>query len=455
MIGNLSILLFSSLFIFLITLYLFKKSPEIDVIDVYIIFVLFHFGFYPFARGLHFGKDIIFDFTHGDPLSIGLVFGHVLIILVLLKLLSFIFIKDNKYLKVSYLIESYSHVNNYVLYIIYSILIIFQIISYYKYGVRAFIPPWEFEKIGNSLPYWFMSVRTIYNCVIFCVCLVLLSKLFKAKDRNKYILWLVLTIIFVPFASIYGGKRFFINILLLLVIFYFGNKHEKIIEWRNIKYGIILLMIFFLFSNIYESYRNIFEHVGEVTLEKVKELRSPLSAAMNFQSTLEFLSRRPGTWEFSYLVLNKQIREGVATTKGQIFKESFKSAVPRYFWATKNFLLIDDMLAKLYGVRPKEIDIGKNNYGVIQCETGFISIIIVPIIILALLILMEYLIKMSTGHPVFLWIFSGNILYYLINIEDNGNDIFFMIRNILLVLIIYGLFTIILQIGQIIQKKNI
>ena len=47
---------------------------------------------------------------------------------------------------------------------------------------------------------------------------------------------------------------------------------------------------------------------------------------------------------------------------------------------------------------------------------------------------MAYLIKISTKHPVFLWIFSGNILYYLINIEDNGNDIFFMIRNIILVL---------------------
>ena len=229
------------------------------MIDVYIIFVLFHFGFYPFVRGLHFGKDIIFDFTHGDPLSIGVVFGQVFIILVVLKLLSFIFIKNMNYLKVSYLVESYSHVNNYVLYIIYSILIIFQFFSYYKYGVQSFIPPWEFEKIGKSLPYWFTSFRTIYNCVTFCVCLVLLSKLFKAKDRNKYILWLVLTIIFVPFASIYGGKRFFINILLLLIIFYFGNKHEKIIEWRNIKVGLTLLMMFVLFSNLYESYRNILD----------------------------------------------------------------------------------------------------------------------------------------------------------------------------------------------------
>ena len=88
--GNWSILIFSSLFIFVVILYLSRKSAGIDVLDLYIIFVLFHFGFYPFVRGLHFGRDIIFDFTQGDSLSIGLVFAHVLIILSILKPLFFI-----------------------------------------------------------------------------------------------------------------------------------------------------------------------------------------------------------------------------------------------------------------------------------------------------------------------------------------------------------------------------
>jgi hypothetical protein len=455
MIGNYYILMFSMLFILFGVLYFSVKSPEIDVVDVYIIFVLFHFGFYPFVRGLHFGKDIIFDFTHGDPLSIGLVFAHVLIILVVLKLLSVIIIKNIIYLKVNYLVESYSRVNNYVLCVIYSILIIFQFFSYYKYGVQSFIPAWEFEKIGKLLPYWFTSFRTIYNVVTFCVCLVLLSKLFMAKEREKDILWLVLTIIFVPFASIYGGKRFLLSILILSVIFYSAHKHEKIFAWRNIKYGLVLLMMFVLFSNLFESYRNILTHVGEVTAEEVKGLKSPLSAAMNFESTIEYLGRRPGTWEFSYLVLNKQIREGIGSTKGEIFVESFKSAVPRYFWKTKNFLLIDDMLAKIYGVRPKEIDIGKNNYGIMQLEVGYLSVVLVPLMILILLVLMGYLNKITTQYPLFSWIFSSNILYYLINIEDNGNDVFFMIRNIIFVWMLYLLYLLTLKIKKLLINDKL
>ena len=408
-----------------------------DVLDTYIIFVLFHFGFYPFVRGLHFGRDLIFDFTQGDPLSIGLVFAHVLIILMILKLLSLIFIKNMNYLKIKYIMESYAQVNNYALYLIYSILIIFQIFSYYKYGVQSYIPPSDFEKIGKLLPYWFTSFRTIYNLVTFCVCVVLLSKVFNTKDRNNQILWLVLTIFFIPFASMYGGKRFFINVIILSIIFYFDNKNENIFKLRNLKYGLILVIAFFLFSNLYESYRNVLEGVGKVTAEEVKKLKDPLSAAINYQSTLAFLAKRPGTWEFSYLVLSKQTIDGTATTNGKIVTEGFKNAMPRYLWPNKKFTLIDDTLAQLYGVRPKEIDIGKNNFGVAQLEIGYLSIAVLPLAILLLLILMSYLNKITYQYPIFLWLFSGNILFYLVNIEEAGTDIFFLLRHILLILFVF------------------
>lgn len=438
--GNWSILLFSSLFIFTVILYLSRKSAGIDVLDLYIIFVLFHFGFYPFVRGLHFGRDIIFDFTQGDSLSIGLVFAHVLIVLLILKLLAIIFIKNTNYLKIRYIMESYSQVNKYVLYSIYSILIIFQIFSYYKYGVQSFIPPSDFEKIGKFLPYWFTSFRTIYNLVTFCVCVVLLSKVFKTKDRKNQILWLVLTIFFIPFASMYGGKRFFINILIISIVFYFDNKNENIFKLRNLKYGLILVVAFFLFSNLFESYRGMLEGVGEVTSDEVKKLKDPLSAVINYQPTLAFLAKRPGTWEFSYLVLSKQTVDGIAITNGKIFAEGFKSAIPRYLWPNKNFSLIDDSLAQLYGVKPKEIDIGKNNYGVAQLEIGYLSLAIVPLAILMLLILMSYLNKITNQYPIFLWLFSGNILFYLVNIEEAGTDIFFLLRHILLILFMFVIF---------------
>ena len=238
----------------------------------------------------------------------------------------------------------------------------------------------------------------------------------------------------------YGGKRFFINVILLSIVFYFDNKNEKIFKLRNLAYGLILALAVFLFCNLYESYRGVVESVGKITSEEAKKLKDPLSAAINYQPTLAFLSRRPGTWEFSYLVLSKQVIDGIATTKGKIIAEGFKSAIPRYLWPNKNFLLMDDMLGQLYGVRPKEIDIGKNNYGVAQLEIGYYSIAIVPLAIIMLLMLMSYLIKITSQYPFFLWLFSGNILFYLINIEEAGTDIFFLLRHILLILFVFVIF---------------
>src|SRR5659263_322399 len=87
MIGNISILIGSFVFLCVVSFYLFKIWPDIDVFDLYIVFVLFHFGFYPFIRGLYFGKDFIFDFRDSNPLVIGLVFVHVLLILTVVKII--------------------------------------------------------------------------------------------------------------------------------------------------------------------------------------------------------------------------------------------------------------------------------------------------------------------------------------------------------------------------------
>ena len=125
------------------------------------------------------------------------------------------------------------------------------------------------------------------------------------------------------------------------------------------------------------------------------------------------------------------------TTDGKITWEGIKSSIPKIFWPDKQFLMIDKILAQLYQVKTKEIDIGKNLFGVGQVEFGYFSLIIVPLIIIIMLAMMAALIKMTINYPTYLWLFSGNILYFLINIEENGNEIFYMLRNIGLIFMIF------------------
>jgi hypothetical protein len=419
----------------IITIYLYKIWPDLDLIDLYIIFVALHFGFSPFVRGLHFGKDVIFDIRNSNPLSIGLVFLQVMIILLIIRVVATVYLNRlTQYLKIRYLIHQWGDVNKYFLLIIYFCLILFQVFSYFKYGVTTYIMPDDFARIGNQLPYWFTSMRTMYLYIAFCVFLGLFANIVKSKGYQQY-LWIILTIIFVPIVTLYG-RRFFIAMIVTAVIFWFVYRKENIFRLRYIIVGLITICTLFIFSNLYQAYRfNIFITEGPV---KWQQLENPFTAAFNFNYTINNLKDRPGTWEFNFLVIDNQLNKPGMIMNGNITWEHFKSAIPRFFWKNKQFSPIDETLAKLYNVKNiKEIDIGKNLFGIGQVDFGFFSIIIVPSVILLLCVILGSLIKVTIKYPTFLLLLSGNILFYLINIEENGNEIFLMVRYVLIILIFF------------------
>jgi len=333
------------------------------------------------------------------------------------------------------MIQQWSSVNRYILLCIYVVLIVFQILSYYKYGIKTYIMPEDFERIGKQLPYWFTSVRTIYPHLAFLTFLGLFSNILKSKGYRLYV-WILLTILFIPIVTIYG-RRFFLAMIVAAAIFWFVEKRKNIFQLKYLKVTLVLVCGFFLFSNLFQAYREVFQAVGPVNLDKLK---NPFEAAINFNATINNLKKRPGTWEFNFLVLNNQFSKPNMATNGKITLEGFKSSIPRFLWADKQFTNIDNILADLYHVKEREIDIGKNLLGVAQVDFGYLSIIIVPIIIITIVIIMGLLIKITIHYPTFLWLFTGNILFFLINIEENGNEIFFMVRYIIITLILFGIY---------------
>jgi hypothetical protein len=434
MIGNISILICAFVFIFFLSFYLYKVWPDIDVVDLYIVFVLFHFGFYPFIRGLYFGKDVIFDFRNSNPLVIGSIFVHILLILMVIKIIYRHF-PDTlvECLKIKNLIQKWSCINKNIMLFIYGGLIFFQIFSYYRYGIKTYILPDDFVRIGNDLPYWFQAIRTVYPLLAFLVCLGLISSLLKSKGYNKYV-WLILTLGFLPVVILYG-RRFFLAVIIIWAILWLVEKKKDVFSMKYLAGGLLMALVFFLCSNIFQAYRDDFQAVGQVNLAKLK---NPFTAAINFDATLKNIKARPGTWEFNFLVFNYQYSKPGMFTDGKISWEGIKSSIPRTFWPGKQFLWIDNILAKVYQVTTKEIDIGKNLFGVVQVDFGYFSLIIVPLIIVSIIALMAALIRMTLHYPIFLWLFSGNILFFLVNVEENGNEIFFMLRNIAFIFILFG-----------------
>ncbi len=437
--GNFPLLLFSSLLLCLTLLYFKKKWPDLDVIDIFIIFVALYFGVYPFIRGLYFGKGVVFDSANNNFWAVCLVYLQI-ILLIIIILVGYRYLPDKikNYLKIRTLIERWAGVNNAVVFLLFGLLISFQLISYFKYGVKSHILPPDFARIGKDLPYWLTSIRTIYNYLILCIVIVLASKMSLAKYRARYF-WLASIILILPLAGYYGRKGF-VNAVVMVALIWLINNEKKLIKLKNLAIAALCVLSFFIASNLYQTYRPNLQGVG-ISLSK---LENPITAALNFNATLKNLKERAGTWEFNYLIFDKQMRDPEkGTTNGMITRESLKNATPRILWPGKKFRTPPEILAEAFSAEQDGVSFGTNIFGIDQSDFGYFSIIIVPLTILLLMILMAGLIKVTFNYRIFFWFLSISILNFLINIEENGPELFFLLRNVIAIMLVFFPFVLI------------
>jgi hypothetical protein len=430
--GNAPLLLFSSLVLCLALLYFWKKCPDLDLIDIYLVYIALHFGIYPFIRGLYSGKGVVYDTANHNPIAVGMVFLQIILIVIIMKVIYAYFPPEIKqYLKVKMLIEHCARVNNFLIFSIFGLLVLTQIIAYFKYGIKAHILPHEFNNIGKDLPYWLTSVMAVYNLIVLSVFIVLASKAAVSKDRSRY-WWMTSVIILLPFGAYYGRKTF-VNLIVLGAIVLLVTSEQKIFKFKYIKFAALMILSFFMMSDMYLTYRPQLQAVGSFG-----DLENPITAALNFNATLENLKGRPGTWEFDYLVFDRQMKgPGRVTTNGKVSLEGLKSAIPRIFWPGKKFRMTSEVLAEEYKANLDDVSLGSNMFGIAQSEIGYISIIVVPLTILAIMLMMAGLMKMTRNYPEFFWLFSVSILYYIIYIEENQSEIFSFLRNIIAIMTVF------------------
>lgn len=430
---NAGLLLYSSLVLCLAMLYFWKKCPDLDVIDIYIVFIALHFGIYPFIRGLYSGRGVVYDTANHNPIAVGMVFLHIILIVIILKVVYAFFPPEIKqYLSVKTLIEQCVKVNNFIVFSIFGFLALTQVIGYLKYGIKSHILLEQFIKIGKDLPYWLTSVMTIYNYTVLSVFLVFCSKAAKSKDWSRY-WWMAATIMVLPFAAYYGRKAF-VNIIVIGAIIWLVNSQEKIFQFKYLKITTFMILGFFVMSNIYLTYRPNLQIVGA----SLSKLENPITAALNFNATLENLKGRPGTWEFSYLVFDRQMKAPErVTTNGKISLEGCKSAIPRFFWPGKKFQMTSEVLAEKYKANLEDVSLGSNIFGIAQSEFGYFSIIVVPLTILAIFFTMAGLMKMTLDYPEFSWLLSVSLLNFIMYIEENQSEIFSFLRNIIAIMAVF------------------
>jgi hypothetical protein len=431
--GNIPLLFFSSLLLGLTLFYFKRKWPDIDVIDIFILFIALYFGIYPFIRGLHFGKGVVFDSANNNPWAVALVYVQIILITIII-IVAYRYLPDKitKYFKVKTLIDRWARIDAAVVFLLFGLIILLHLISYFKYGVKSHILPGDFAKIGNDLPYWFTSVRTIYNYLTLSIVIVLASKASLSKYPTRYY-WLASIILILPLAG-YFGRKGFVNAAVMAALIWLINNEKELFHLKNLAIAVLCVLSFFIASNLYQTYRPNLQVVGV----SLRQLENPITAALNFNVTLKNLKERAGTWEFNYLVFDRQMRDpGKGTTNGKITRESLKNATPRILWPGKNFQTPPEILAEAFHAKQDDVSFGTNLFGIAQADFGYLSMIIVPLTLLLIMILMAGLMKVTFNYPIIFWLLSVNFLNPLINIEENAPEIFFMLRYTIAIMAIF------------------
>ena len=91
-------------------------------------------------------------------------------------------------------------------------------------------------------------------------------------------------------------------------------------------------------------------------------------------------------------------------------------------------------------VKKRDVNIAKNIFGIVQLDYGYYSIIIIPAILLLIIVIYGVIADKMAEYPTFMIFFAGNIIWYLINFEANGNEIFIMLRNIIIALLLFSVY---------------
>lgn len=421
------LILSASLLILIITFWYAKlKWSHFDIFNLYLIFVGLYFGLYPFI------KACLESYSQANVVAISLVFLQLLFILVIMGAL-FIHLPATmrQSLEITSLLTQWAKGNTYVIFLILGIILFVQVIGYERYGIISHVDHGDLAKVGRSLPYWYSSILALLSYLIFVVFIGLSARIWTSQGLSRKLLFIPLLCLGVS-AAIYG-RRSLINLVIIGVLLWFISQRKDMFRF---KYAIILLALLlslFGFSNIYQSYR---EALQFPTLTNLKQLKNPISAALAGSSTLNNIRQRPATWEFNYLIFESTLTGKVINfTHGTIIWQGIKNSIPNLLWPNKVIQSLNNMTANYYGL--PVIDYGKNNFAVSQADFGYFSVILLPIIMLIVFISLALIIKYAKNYPTLLLILSGSIINYLINIEEDGAEIFIMYRNLLLFALLY------------------
>lgn len=430
--SNNTLMICSLLILALTFIFGYIRWSQLDVVDTYVLIIGTYFGGYTFTDAL--AKDLSTIDPFLSTLALLLVVIAAGITWFVSRLLP---VRYQHALQVRYLATQWAQLDGRVILLLLISTSVVVIYAFQRFGGVSYLNATALDSFGIDLPYWFTSIAPLISVLVFCLSLTVASKVLVSEGKMQ-ILWIMALVIVLVLTALYGRRSIFYILFMLLILWSFV-KGRNLFRLRNVFLLLAGLAVLLVFSNIYQSYRlHLLSPTAKVSGEtSTAMVPNILEAAMDTEATLSNLQQRTAQWQYNYEILNAQEHSfGVEVPYGSIMGQLLVDAIPRALWPEKPTVQkVDVMIQTLYNL--PVTDYPTNDFVVFQADFGYLSIVILPLLLLFVFASMAVFVRATRQHSVLLLLLSGTFLNYLLSVEKSMS-FFVLYRNVLILVTIYA-----------------
>jgi hypothetical protein len=396
---------------------------RLDVVDLYVLSYALSFGAYTLA-------DVLVNDVHWADSALA---GWSLVFATMTTAITWMTAQVlppeiRKCLRLSYFIENWKDVSTYNSIVLVFGSVAFLTFGFFKYNVFLFLIDPRITDV-SSVPYWFSSLNPLIMTALMAATTVSFVRLQSGTRKTKFICTLSISVA-VLLLALYGRRNIGYTVGLMGIIWFYRRAHNPFSCW-GLTVLAATLPAFFLFSNVYQSYRGFLNPLGILSLiEATEEIPSLDETFYDSSVTLSNLEERPALWHLNYLIHEQQSQRSiVALPYGEFLIQAFLNSIPKLLYESKHYVHLEDATADFYGITA--MDHASSFAAHIHADWGYFSILLTPLFFFLISLLAGVLIKASSGHPALTWMLSVFTIVFFINIETDYTDLIVIIRNLL------------------------
>jgi hypothetical protein len=234
-----------------------------------------------------------------------------------------------------------------------------------------------------------------------------------------------------------GARRFAASIILFCILLIFRQSQCNIYRPKLIFSMVLGTLLLWGISDGYQRIRGNFTLTQRLTeIHRIVDIYTfAVKPTAEYDQLGHNILERKSPYELLYEITDHQ-RKRFQIANGAVLNQSISNAIPRILINDKDYLNIDILLSRMYGLY--DLDLGPTLVALLQCEISFIAYLLTPILYLLLFSILTVVTRKFKQSQLLKLSIIGFMFFLVFNVEITLTAVIVGVRNIFLIGIFCG-----------------